>query len=372
MTVQSVDGSRSHVPVMALGVSRLGQALPAVRGLTAAGDLQRVLAANAQAVVSAAGEAKAEITARQVREQHEASRTRWQRTFGVSRNQQAQEQEEIREAAEAAAVRASLVAAVGVQGAQWALQRWDRHGSARVIRRVIGFAALGPDGKLTDASEVIYDGAMQGMGVSGRARKRMDSEPLPRSVADLRGCALQEPLLSAVTTIAFSAMAAATDTDEAVHRMPALLLRLGMPQPTAEAATHTAMNEYLSTRMLLTDHYQVLQFAIAGIALQFRLPTAQIAAAIERVIACNPYEQARQANRREVAALVTSGARLAALHLGTPIGPALSIAVSAAGHLFARPALPPSPQLAGAFQAYAATNGLPPEEIQQWARGEYH
>src|SRR6185437_2503387 len=181
MTVQSVDGPRSHVPVMALGVSRLGQALPAVRGLTAAGDLQRVLAANAQALVSAAGEAKAEITARQVREQHEASRTRWQRTFGVSRNQQAQEQEEIREAAEAAAVRASLVAAVGVQGAQWALQRWDRHGSARVIRRVIGFAALGPDGKLTDASEVIYDGAMQGMGVSGRARKRMDSEPLPRS-----------------------------------------------------------------------------------------------------------------------------------------------------------------------------------------------
>jgi hypothetical protein len=357
---------------MALGLNRLGQALPAVRGLTAAGDIRRVLAANVQAVIDAVGETAAESTADQIRQQQEARRTWFQQTFYVSRRQLAQEQEEIRKGARDAGALASVVTGATMQGIQWGLGRWDLRGSARIIRRVIGAAAAGPDGQLTEAGEVILLGAVDGFGLSARARVRLNAEPLPRSVRELQGCALQEPLLSAVAAIAFSAMAAATDTGDARRRMPHLLLRLGMPQPTAEAATHTAMNEYLSARMLLTDHYRILQSAVAGTALQLRLPRAHIVAATERVIACNPYEEARKANRRDLAKCVANGARLAALlHSGTPIGPAMSIAVGALGHVIPRQAPTPAPQLTAAFQAYATANGLPQEQVQIWARGAF-
>ena len=154
------------------------------------------------------------------------------------------------------------------------LGRIDAGGSAAKIRQVIGAAALGPDGQLTEASEVILIGAMNGLRLSARTRKRLEAPPLPQSLAELRGCELEEPLLSAVATIAFSAMAAATGTSDAVRRMPGLLLRLGMPGPTAEAATRAALSEYLSARMVLTGHYRVLQAAIVGTALQLYLPTA--------------------------------------------------------------------------------------------------
>jgi hypothetical protein len=251
--------------------------------------------------------------------------------------------------------------------------RWDARGSARKIRQVIGAAALGPDGQLTEASEVILLGAMDGIGLSAGTRRRLDAAPLPRKVAELRGCALEEPLLSAVAAIAFSAMAAATDTSDAARRMPDLLLHLGMPRPTAEAATSAVMDEYLSARMVLTGHYRVLQAAIAGTALQLQLPIAQIVAATERVIACNPYDEARRANRRELTELISSGARIAAvMHAGTPAGPAMSVAVNVARRLFPRQGPAPAPhQLAAAFQAYATANGLPPAQARIWARGEY-
>jgi len=356
---------------MTLGLSRLGQALPEVRGLTAAGDLRRVLAANAQAVVNAVGEIAAEATAVRIRDQQEANRTWVQKTFGVSRHQQAQEREAIRRGSHDAGALASAGTSALMQGLQWGLERRDLRGSARIVRRVIGVAALGPGGQLTEASEVIYLGAVYGFGLSDRVRTRLEAEPLPRNLGELRGCALQEPLLSAVAAIAFSAMAAAANANDAARRMPDLLLRLGMPRPTAEAATHAAMNEYQSARMVLTDHYRILQSAVVGTALQLRLPTVHIVAAAERVIACNPYEEARKANRREVAALIASGVRLAALHFGAPVGPAMSIAVPAIRHLIPRQAPAPAPQVAAAFQAYATANGLPQEQVQIWARGDF-
>jgi hypothetical protein len=358
---------------MALGLSRLGQALPAVRGLTAAGDLQRALAANAQTLVEAVGGHKAAAVARRARAQQEASRTWRQKTFWVSPHQQAREQEEIRTRSEMAGLGWSVGAIAAVRGAQWVMGRWDAGGSAGIVRRIIGAAALGPDGQLTEASEVILLGAMDGIGLSAGARRRLDAAPLPGNVAELRGCALEEPLLSAVAAIAFSAMAAATDTGDAARRMPDLLLHLGMPRPTAEAATNAAMDEYLSARMVLTGHYRVLQAAIAGTALQLQLPIAQIVAATERVIACNPYDEARRANRRELTELISSGARIAAvMHPGTPAGPAMSVAVNVARRLFPRQGPAPAPhQLAAAFQAYATANGLPPAQAQIWARGEY-
>jgi hypothetical protein len=373
MTVQSASGPRDHLPVMALGVSRLGRALPAVRGLTAAGDLQQVLVANAQALVNAAGGTGATIEARRTMARQEASRTWFQRTFWVPRDQQEREQEEIRRRSEIAGLLWSGGAMLGARWAQWGLGRLDASGSARKIRRVIGVAALGPDGQLTEASEVILLGAMDGFGLSAGTRRRLETEPLPRSVGELRDCALEEPLLSAVAAIAFSAMAAATDTTDAVRRMPTLLLRLGMPQPTAEATTHTAKDEYLSAQMVLTGHYRVLQAAVAGTALQLRLPMAHIMAATEHVIACNPYEEARRANRRELGELISNGARLAAaLHTGIPAAPAMSIAVSAVRHLFPQQGPAPAPhQFAAAFQAYATANSLPPAQVQVWARGEY-
>jgi hypothetical protein len=73
--------------------------------------------------------------------------------------------------------------------------RWDARGSARKIRQVIGAAALGPDRQLTEAGEVILLGAMDGIGLSAGTRRRLDAAPLPGNVAELRGCALEEPLL---------------------------------------------------------------------------------------------------------------------------------------------------------------------------------
>lgn len=344
-----------------------------MRGLTAAGDLQQALMANAQAVVDAAGGHGAAMEARRTRARQEASRTWSEKTFWVSRDKQAREQEVIRTRSEMAGLRWSVGAMAAVQGMQWMLGRWDAGGSARKIRQVIGVAALGPDGQLTEASEVILLGAMDGFRLSAGTRRRLEAVPLPRNIGELRDCALEEPLLSAVAAIAFSAMAAATDASDAVRRMPALLLRLGMPRPTAEAATHVARDEYLSARMVLTGHYRILQAAVAGTALQLRLPTDHIVAATERVIACNPYEDARQANRRELAEMIATGARLAAaMHSGAPAAPAMSIAVSAARHLLPRQGPAPAPQqLAAAFQAYAATNGLPAAQAQTWARGEF-
>jgi hypothetical protein len=52
------------------------------------------------------------------------------------------------------------------------------------------------------------------------------------------------------------------------------------------------MDEYLSARMVLTGHYRVLQASVASTALQLQLPTAQIVAATERVIACNTTKHA--------------------------------------------------------------------------------
>jgi hypothetical protein len=259
MTVRAAGEPRSHVPVMALGVSRLGQSLPAVRGLTAAGDIQRALTANAQTLVDAVGGHMAAAEARRVRAQQEADRSWRQKAFWVSPHQQAREQEEIRTRSEAAGLRWSAGTIAAMRGAQWVMGRWDARGSARKIRQVIGAAALGPDGQLTEASEVILLGAMDGIGLSAGARRRLDAAPLPRKVAELRGCALEEPLLSAVAAIAFSTMAAATDTSDAARRMPDLLLHLGMPRPTAEAATSAAMDEYLSARMVLSGRYRVLR-----------------------------------------------------------------------------------------------------------------
>jgi hypothetical protein len=368
MTVQPSGDSRGHIADVTLSLSRLGSQLPEARNLTAAGDLRRALEAQAQGIVNFAGAIAAKTAGENQQRLNEDSRSWFQRNFFVGAKRRAEEERAVTQKAESAGVLASAAAGMAVTGVDRYLQSRDKRGSLRIVRDLIGYAAQSPDGTMTEASEVIFYGVMDGFGLSDAHRRRLEKQPLPRDWSELRGCTLQEPLLSAATAISFSAMAAASNVDDALRTMPRLLLRLGLPQPTAEARTQWALEEYQGARLVLTDHYQVIQSAVAGTALRLGLQIAQIQSVAERINACNPYEQARQANLRTLAMFVGTGCRLA-LHGSTPVGPGMSVAVSLVNRFFGQQPGVSRPQIVNAFQSHANANGFPRDEVLPWALG---
>jgi hypothetical protein len=215
---------------------------------------------------------------------------------------------------------------------------------------------MAADGSMTEESRLIFQGAMEGTGLTRADLRRLEAEPLPASVSDLESCALQEPLLSAVVTVAFSAMAAASSATEAVQRIPALLVRLGLPRPTAEAAARRCLDDYTDARVVLSDHYPLLRPEAAGTIPQFRLPLSQTVAAAQVAIACNPDEQARHASRKTAASVVRHGTR-AALDSGIPLAPALGIVVRLADRLLGQQPAVPAQQTA---REYDDAGSLPP------------
>jgi hypothetical protein len=109
--------------------------------------------------------------------------------------------------------------------------------------------------------------------------------------------------------IAFSAMAEATGPDEAAGRMPALLRRIGLPRPTAEAIAERLMEEYNSKHMILSDYYARLTSPAPGRSIPLHLSVSEITAVTESVIARNPNELARQDTRQTFATLILRGIR---------------------------------------------------------------
>jgi hypothetical protein len=165
-------------------------------------------------------------------------------------------------------------------------------------------------------------------------------------VSDLEPCALREPLLTAVATVAFSAMAAANGETEAARRMPALLLRLGLPRPTAEAAAARFLEDYVSARVVLSDHYRLLRPEATGTRPRLELPLSDTLAAAQLAIAIHPGEQARLTSRRVLTAVIGQGAQ-AILDSRIPLAPAVHTAVRLASQLSGQqapvPAPPPAP-----------------------------
>jgi len=155
---------------------------------------------------------------------------------------------------------------------------------------------------------------------------------------------VREPLLTAVATVAFSAMAAANGATEAASRMPALLLRLGLPRPTAEAAAARFLEDYVSARVVLSDHYRLLRPEATGTRPRLELPLSDTITAAQLAIAIHPGEQARHASRRVLTAVIGEGAR-AVLDSRIPLAPAVHAAVRLASQLSGQrtPAPPPPP-----------------------------
>lgn len=318
---------------------------------SAGGDLRRrILAVNSERMVQGAAVAGSFVAATLIKQKKEASRSGIQRIFGASPKRQAAEQLTIMVGSQIAGGAASLAATAAISGVQWHRDRKTRLANARIIRQVIGVAAMAADGSMTEESRLIFQGAMEGTGLTRADLGRLEAEPLPASVSDLESCALQEPLLSAVVTVAFSAMAAASSATEAVQRIPALLVRLGLPRPTAEAAARRCLDDYTDARVVLSDHYPLLRPEAAGTIPQFRLPLSQTVAAAQVAIACNPDEQARHAGRKTAASAVRHGTR-AALDSGIPLAPALGIVLRLADRLLGQqPAVPAQQTVQGELE----------------------
>ena len=301
---------------------------------------------NAENLSRGAGAAGAFVAAALIKQRKEASRPRIQRMFGASPRRRAGEQLTIMVGSQIAGGAAAVAATGAVAGTQWYRDRKARLASARIIRQVIGAAAMTPDGVMTEESELIFRGAMAGTGVAGADLRRLEGVPLPASVRDLEPCALREPLLTAVATVAFSAMAAANGETEAARRMPALLLRLGLPRPTAEAAAARFLEDYVSARVVLSDHYRLLRPEASGTRPRLELPLPETLAAAQLAMAIHPGEQARLASRRVLTAVIGQGAR-AVLDSRIPLAPAVHTAVRLASQLSRQqtpvPSSPPAP-----------------------------
>jgi hypothetical protein len=160
-------------------------------------------------------------------------------------------------------------------------------------------------------------------------------------ISDLEPFLLQGALLEVVPMIAFSAMAEATDPDEAAGRMPSLLRRIGLPRPTAEAMAERLAEEYNSRHMILSGYYARLPSPAPGRPVPLHLPVSEITAVTESVIARNPNELARQDIRQTFATLILRGIR-ATLVPGVRLNPRALTAVRVIAQFFGEevPALP--------------------------------
>ena len=133
--------------------------------------------------------------------------------------------------------------------------------------------------------------------------------------------------------IAFSAMAEATGADDAARRIPALLLRIGLPRPTAEAMATRLTEEYNSTHMVLSDYYRRLPSQVPERPGRLHVPVSEMTAVAQAVIARNPDEIARQATRRMLTGLIQRGI-WTALGPDARLNPKALTAVRAAARFF--------------------------------------
>lgn len=296
---------------------------------------------NPAAAPQVAGVAAAFASAIAIRRRNEARRPRLQRWAGALPHRRAQEDFTVRAGALVAGTLAHLLVAGAMTGMQRYQDRKARIGDARMICQVVGVAARAPDGSIPADSRVVLESALKGTGLGDKIRDRLLAEPLPMTVNDLEPFPLQGELLEVVPMIAFSAMAEAAGPDEAAGRMPALLRRIGLPRPTAEAMAARLMEEYNSRHLVLSGYYAQLSSPAPGRPVPLHLPVAELTAVAESVIARNPNELARQDTRQMFAALVLRGIR-ATLASGVQLNPRALTAVRVVAQFFGEEA-PVSP-----------------------------
>jgi hypothetical protein len=236
---------------------------------------------------------------------------------------------------------AHLLVAGAMTGVQRYQDRKARIGDARMICQIVGVAARAPDGSISADTRVVLESALKGTGIGDRIRNRLLAEPLPMVISDLEPFLLQGALLEVVPMIAFSAMAEATDPDEAAGRMPSLLRRIGLPRPTAEAMAERLAEEYNSRHMILSGYYARLPSPAPGRPVPLHLPVSEITAVTESVIARNPNELARQDTRQMFATFILRGIR-ATLVSGVRLNPRALTAVRMIAEFFGEEA-PASP-----------------------------
>jgi hypothetical protein len=281
------------------------------------------------------------VTAIAAQRWNEANRTWLQRRIGASPGRQTREEVTVRAGALLGGTLAYLVATGAAQGLRRLQDRNGQREVARSICRILRAAATAPDGSTPEEASLIVESALISMGVSARTRKRLLAEPRPGSVSDLGACPLPEPLLSAVAVIAFTAMAEATSPGDAVRQMPALLRRMGLARPAADAKATEILDEYASTYLVLSDFSAQLRTGAPERPFRVRLPVATMMAVAEGISARNTNELNRQLTRQAVATLVRRGIR-ATVSSGMPLHPAASTLIRVAGQFVGEevPALP--------------------------------
>jgi hypothetical protein len=281
------------------------------------------------------------VTAIAAQRWNEANRTWLQRRIGASPSRQTREEVTVR----AGALLGGTLAYLLVTGATQGMRRLqDRNGQREVARsvcRILRVAATAPDGSMPEEASFIVESALISMGVSARTRKRLLAEPRPASVSDLGASPLPEPLLSAVAVIAFTAMAEATSPDDAARQMPALLRRMGLARPAADAKARAILDEYTSTYLVLSDLSARLRTEAPQRPFRVRLPVSAMMAVGDGINARNMNELNRQITRQAMATLLRRGIR-ATVSSGIPLHPAASTVIRVAGQLLGEevPALP--------------------------------
>jgi hypothetical protein len=305
------------------------------------GNSRRFPPVDSAAVPPVAGVAAALASAIAIQRRNEAKRPRLQRWAGALPRRRAQEDFTVRTGALVAGTLAHLLVAGAMTGVQRYQDRKARIGDARMICQIVGVAARAPDGSISADSRVILESALEGTGLGDRIRNRLLAEPLPMAISDLKPFPLQGELLEVIPMIAFSAMAEATDPDEAAGRMPSLLRRTGLPRPTAEAMAETLLEEYNSRHMILSGYYARLPSPAPGRPVPLHLPVSEITAVTEFVIARNPNELARQDTRQTFATLILRGIR-ATLVPGARLNPRTLTAIRMIARFFGEE-IPASP-----------------------------
>ena len=305
------------------------------------GNSRRFPPVDSVAAPPVAGVVAAFASAIAIQRRNEAKRPRLQRWVGALPHRRAREDFTVRTGALVAGTLAHLLVAGAMTGVQRYQDRKARIGDARMICQIVGIAARAPDGSISADSRVVLESALKGTGLGDRIRSRLLAEPLPMVISDLEPFPLQGELLEVVPMIAFSAMAEATDPDEAVGRMPSLLRRIGLPRPTAEAMAERLMEEYNSKHMILSGYYARLTSPAPDRPIPLHLPVSEITAVTESVIARNPNELARQDTRQTFATLILRGIR-ATLVPGVRLNPRALTAVRMIAQFFGEeiPALP--------------------------------
>ena len=257
---------------------------------------------------------------------NEANRSWWERRIGAPPFRQTREQVTVRTGALLGGTLTYLLALGASEGLSRLRDRKQRREVARSVARILMAAATAPDGSVPDEAGFIVETTLMGLGVSAKTYNRWLAGPRPGPVSDLGACPLPEPLLSAVAVIAFSAMAEASGPDEAFRQAPALLRRMGLARPAAEAKAREIRDEYNSTYLVLSDLAARLRPETPPRPRRLRPPVGRMIALGAAVNERNPSEADRQVTRQAMATLLRYGTR-ATVSAGVPLHPAVRATV---------------------------------------------